>query len=85
MFRFGGAALAAIFALTGVSCTTSYDAYGRPRQSVDPGVAVAGAAAAGLIGYAAGRDRDRDRSVRHHYYHPAPRRYYRAPGRYYRY
>jgi len=36
-----------------VSCITTYDAYGRPVQSVDPGLAVAGVAAAGLIGYAA--------------------------------
>jgi len=32
---------------------TTYDAYGRPMQTVDPGLAVAGVAAAGLIGYAA--------------------------------
>lgn len=36
-----------------VSCMTTYDAYGRPMQTVDPGLAVAGVAAAGLIGYAA--------------------------------
>ncbi len=36
------------------SCMTTYDANGRPVQSVDPGLAVAGVAAAGLIGYAAG-------------------------------
>lgn len=35
-----------------VSCMTTYDAYGRPVQSVDPGMAVAGAAAAGIVGYA---------------------------------
>ena len=33
---------------------TTYDAYGRPVQSVDPGAAAAGIAAAGLIGYAVG-------------------------------
>jgi len=32
---------------------TTYDAYGRPVETVDPGLAVAGIAAAGLIGYAA--------------------------------
>ncbi len=32
---------------------TTYDGYGRPVQSVDPGLAVAGVAAAGLVGYAA--------------------------------
>ena len=36
-----------------VSCMTTYDAYGRPVQSVDPALAVAGIAAAGLIGAAA--------------------------------
>ena len=40
------------------SCTTSYDAYGTPRQSVDPGVALMGVAAAGLIGYALADDDD---------------------------
>ncbi len=35
-----------------VSCMTSYDAYGNQRQSVDPGVALVGVAAAGLAGYA---------------------------------
>lgn len=37
---------------TGVSCTTAYDAYGRPQQVVDPGAALLGVAAAGLIGFA---------------------------------
>jgi hypothetical protein len=50
-----------------LSCTTTYDAYGRPVQSVDPGVAVAGAAAAGVIGYSIARDRDRNWDRR--YYH----------------
>lgn len=31
---------------------TTYDTYGRQVQTVDPGLAVAGVAAAGLIGYA---------------------------------
>lgn len=35
---------------------TTYDAQGRPMQAVDPGVAVAGAAAAGLVGYALAND-----------------------------
>ncbi len=50
---------------SGVSCMTTYDSYGRPVQSVDPGLAVAGVAAAGLIGYAAGNDND-NRSHRHY-------------------
>ena len=41
------------------SCTTTYDAYGSPRQSVDPGVALAGVAAAGLVGYALANDNRR--------------------------
>lgn len=45
------------------SCMTTYDANGRPVQSVDPGLAVAGVAAAGLIGYAAGNNHN------DHHYH----------------
>jgi hypothetical protein len=57
---------AAVLAL-GSSCTTTYDAYGRPVQSVDPGLAVAGIAAAGLLGYAlAEGDDDHDHGHRHH-------------------
>jgi len=41
---------AAVF--TSTNCMTTYDAYGRPMQTVDPGVAVAGVAAAGILGYA---------------------------------
>jgi hypothetical protein len=37
---------------------TTYDSYGRPVQSVDPAVAIAGVAAAGLIGYAASNNND---------------------------
>ena len=53
-----GAALA--LAITTTSCMTTYDAYGRPVQSVDPGLAVAGIAAAGLIGYAIAEGDDDD-------------------------
>jgi hypothetical protein len=45
---------------------TTYDSAGRPVQSVDPAVAVAGAAAAGLIGYAVANDND---DHHHHHYH----------------
>ncbi len=41
---------------SGISCMTTYDVHGRPMQTVDPVVAVAGVAAAGLIGYAAGNN-----------------------------
>jgi hypothetical protein len=60
-----------------VSCMTTYDSAGRPMQSVDPAVAVAGVAAAGLVGYAIANNRN-DRHYHHyhggHYaaYHPAP-------------
>lgn len=64
---------------------TTYDAYGRPVQSVDPGLAVAGVAAAGLIGYAAANNR----SHHHHRggYYSRPYYgggYYRGPYRRYR-
>lgn len=59
-----------------MSCMTTYDAAGRPVQSVDPGVAVAGVAAAGIIGYALANDNDRHHH--HGYYRRPPRRgYYR--------
>jgi len=48
-------ACACLLSLT-VSCTTTYDAYGRPQQSVDPVVAAAGIVAAGAIGYAIAND-----------------------------
>ncbi|MEO6477869.1 MAG: hypothetical protein ABIQ96_22310 [Luteolibacter sp.] len=63
---------------------TTYDANGHPVQSVDPGLAVAGVAAAGLIGYAAGNNHN------DHYYYGRPvyyggGGYYRGGGpRYYR-
>ena len=53
MFRIS-AVLVAIGASVG--CMTTYDTAGRPVQSVDPGLAVAGVAAAGLIGYALADD-----------------------------
>lgn len=59
--------------LVSPSCMTTYDANGRPVQSVDPGVAMAGAAAAGLIGYAIANDNDKH--YHHHnygYYRPRP-------------
>lgn len=46
-----------------VSCMTTYDSAGRPVQSVDPALAVAGVAAAGLIGYAAADNNN------HHHHH----------------
>jgi hypothetical protein len=75
-------ALIAALGFSAVSCTTHYDHYGYPRQTVDPAAATAGVAAAGLIGYAIGNNRSRTRHYDHryadhrtHYY--APRRHYR--------
>lgn len=50
-------------AVSSVSCTTTYDAYGNPRQSVDPATAVVGVAAAGVLGYAIANNRS-DRKSR---------------------
>jgi hypothetical protein len=67
------------FTVSSVSCMTTYDSAGRPVQSVDPAVAVAGAAAAGLVGYAIANDND----DHHHHHHGGYYRPYR--GHYRRY
>lgn len=70
-----------VAAAASVSCVTTYDANGRPVQTVDPAVAVAGVAAAGLAGYAIANNNNHH----HGYYHGgyyggggyyAPRPYY---------
>jgi hypothetical protein len=73
--------LVAVLLATGasMSCMTTYDSAGRPVQSVDPGVAIAGAAAAGLVGYAIANDNDH----RHNYYGGGGG-YYRPHGRHHR-
>lgn len=69
-------------AVGSVSCMTTYDSTGRPVQSVDPAVAVAGAAAAGLVGYALANDRD---ERHYHHYHGRPHyHHYNHYGRPYR-
>jgi hypothetical protein len=70
--RFVAAAVLAAFALSSVSCMTAYDYEGRPIQTVDPAVAVAGVAAAGLIAYAAGNNHGRHHGGYRHggYYAP---------------
>lgn len=67
------------FALSSVSCVTTYDTMGRPVQTVDPAVAVAGVAAAGVLGYALANDHHH-----HHggYYGGYQGGYYRPYGRY---
>ncbi len=65
-----GLTLCVAAALSSTSCVTTYDAMGRPVQTVDPGLAVAGVAAAGVLGYAIASDRHH-----HHgygYYGPGP-------------
>lgn len=71
-------ALIAVLGLSS-SCMTTYDSYGRPVQSVDPGLAVAGVAAAGLLGYAAANNNGHHNHYRGGYY---ARPYY--GGGYYR-
>jgi hypothetical protein len=57
--RLATAAVLVSLIFSNVSCMTTYDYDGRPIQTVDPAVAVAGVAAAGLIGYAAGNSHGR--------------------------
>lgn len=83
LLRLGMLSLLVAFAGSSVSCMTTYDAAGRPVQSVDPALAVAGVAAAGLIGYAAA-----DNHHHHHgyydggYYGGYRGGYYRRGGHY---
>lgn len=62
-FRALGFLVLGICAVSGVSCMTAYDSHGRPIQAVDPGVAIAGAAAAGVVGYSLANDHND-----HHHY-----------------
>ncbi|MES2594736.1 MAG: hypothetical protein V4662_05355 [Verrucomicrobiota bacterium] len=55
---------ALLIGATAVSCTTAYDAYGNPRQVVEPGTAALAAVGAGLAGYAIANNRNR--SSHHH-------------------
>ncbi|NJR43452.1 MAG: hypothetical protein HC767_13130 [Akkermansiaceae bacterium] len=67
--RFAVAAVLTALFFSNVSCMTTYDYEGRPIQTVDPAVAVAGVAAAGLIGYAAGNNHGRHHGGYHGGYH----------------
>lgn len=73
--------LALLVACLGASCTTAYDAYGYPRQVVEPGAAIAGAAAVGLLAYGLA-DHHGHHGHHGHAYHGG--RYYRPYGGYYR-
>lgn len=72
--RFRLVALPLVLAIgaSSVGCVTTYDSYGRPVQTVDPAVAVAGVAAAGLIGYAIGDSRGHYHHHGGYYYRPYP-------------
>jgi len=76
------AVAAVVIAATATSCYTTYDAYGRPVQSVDPGAATAAALAAGAIGYSIGHHHDHDYYYRPYYYGHTHRHY--GYYRYYR-
>jgi hypothetical protein len=65
-------AVALLVSALGMGCTTAYDAYGNPRQVVEPGTAILGAAAAGLLAYGLASDRGH----RRHYAPVYPRRGY---------
>lgn len=71
------AALGVGLAVSSVSCMTTYDVEGRPMQTVDPGLAIAGAAAAGVLGYAIGNNNNHH----HRYYHGGGYGYHRGYGR----
>lgn len=54
------------------NCVQTYDAAGRPVQTVDPGAAIVGAAVIGAVAYAAGNNNNyrnyrHRRPVRRHY------------------
>jgi len=69
-----------LFAFGSVSCMTTYDSAGRPVESVDPAVAIAGAAAAGLVGYSIANNRSNrhyHRGGGHYYHRPHPVHYRR--------
>lgn len=52
LLRVSGALSCALLIFSSTSCMTTYDAAGRPVQTVDPAMAAAGVVAAGLVGYA---------------------------------
>lgn len=79
--------LATLFGISATSCTTAYDAYGRPQQVVDPAAAVVGAAAVGLLAYGLANNNDHHRYYRNdhysgygHYYRPSYRPSYGYSG-----
>ena len=67
------ATAAVLLGVMTVSCTTTYDANGIPRQSVDPAGAAIGAVALGALAYSIGRNQgqrvERRRYHHNHYNH----------------
>ncbi len=78
LFRWSALTALLVGAFASVGCMTTYDAYGRPMQTVDPGVAVAGAVAAGALGYALANDNHGGYYHNYHrgYYGPRPYRHH---------
>lgn len=76
--KFFGLAAAIGIACLGASCTTTYDAQGRPVQTVTPEGAAIAAVAAGVIGYAIADDNGHK-----HYRGYGRRGYYGHGGGYY--
>ncbi|NWK56830.1 hypothetical protein HW115_14500 [Verrucomicrobiaceae bacterium N1E253] len=61
-----------VLALGLSSCTTTYDAHGRPVETIDPGAAVVGALAIGAIGYAIGENNSHDHHKHYKHGHHRP-------------
>ncbi|MCH7228843.1 hypothetical protein [Haloferula sp. A504] len=83
-------ALVALLPATITSCTTTYDAYGNPVQSVTPEGAAAMAIGAAVVGAAVANHNNRDKHYYNNYgyygrpsYHNGRRCYYRGGRRYY--
>jgi hypothetical protein len=82
LIRMGGALTGALLVLASTSCMTTYDAAGRPMQTVDPGLAAAGVVAAGLVGYAIADNHNHHNGYHGGYYRGYGGGYYRPYRRY---
>jgi hypothetical protein len=58
--------LAVSLMAVGASCATVYDPYGRPHTMVEPGAAILGAAAVGLLAYGLASDGGGHHHGHHH-------------------